>query len=409
MKPEYLTDKITNICIKLFIVSALFLPVLTTNAENPELDGYYSRFILDNFFAFAIIIICIIGWVIHKNFKFDFLKGVILLSLIVTIYGILYYINMDIIQFPWAGWNTVISLLLPICFMLNYNKNIFKNDNLVYFLIGAILISSILAIIAYSKGLLSIHMYNFKLTMTPLDPNYYEKRFNWIYFYKCQYSCLLFLFVSFFVSVKHKFKNKILYGLSLVVLFICLYIAHTNTATACALMVVAADILDYICSNRKYIILKLCPFIVGVLSVVGFIYQKVSQERNIADLGARIPIWKAALNKIKENPHGLGNRFVLNGNDWLQVNEYCKTNNCHNIFLNEMLRFSVPVGCAYVGFYITICLYSLIQKFSFFRLATWIGLFIIISMDYSIQTPELAMVMFMIYCIFFYSLEDESL
>ena len=219
-----------------------------------------------------------------------------------------------------------------------------------------------------------MHMYNFKLYFHPFEfADYYERRFNWIYFYKCQYSCILLLFVGFFVAHKDKFLNIIVYFLSLAVLFVCLYIAHTNTSMIGAGLIVAADLLDEFFKDHKFIIAKI----------------------------------RAAVEKIKANPQGIGNRFVLNRDDWFHFDNF-NTNNCHNIFLNEMLRYSIPVGCCYAAFFIVTAIYSLIKKFSFSRLATWLAFFLAVSMDYSIQTPELSMVMFMLYCIFFYPLEKNN-
>ena len=99
---------------------------------------------------------------------------------------------------------------------------------------------------------------------------------------------------------------------------------------------------------------------------------------------------------------------MLNRDDWFHFDNF-NTNNCHNIFLNEMLRYSIPVGCCYAAFFIVTAIYSLIKKFSFSRLATWLAFFLAVSMDYSVQTPELSMVMFMLYCIFFLSIRKNNL
>lgn len=217
---------------------------------------------------------------------------------------------------------------------------------------------------------------------------------------------MLLLFIGLFVVHKKKFRNKLTYLLSLVTLFCCLLIAHTNTSTVCAVFILAADFVDYLFANKRYLFTKITLLVMSSLGAAKLILSWIAQERDLSNLGSRIPIWKMAIEKIKENPRGLGNRFALNPKDWLQIAPTWKTNNCHNIFLNEMLRFSIPVGFCYLGFFLASCVYSLMKKFSFLRLSIWISFFIAVSMDYSVQTPELSMVMFMIYCIFFFPLEE---
>ena len=406
MKHKNVLDKIIILILKVFVISALILPVLTTKAKNPELDGYYSRFILNNFFALLGIIIILFTALPYKRFMSRFLFGAFLLFAICLSYNILYLNNLEVIQFPWARWNTTISFALLITLLLVKTKEIFEQGNIIRYTIWAIIVTNVIGVAFYLKGYLSLHIYNFKLVLTKIDPNYYEKRFNWIYFYKCQYSCMLLLFIGLFVVHKKKFRNKLTYLLSLVILFCCLFVAHTNTSTVCAVFILAADFVDYLFANKRYLFTKITLLVMSSLGVAKLILSWIAQERDLSNLGSRIPIWKMAIEKIKENPQGLGNRFALNPKDWLQIAPTWKTNNCHNIFLNEMLRFSIPVGFCYLGFFLASCVYSLMKKFSFLRLSIWISFFIAVSMDYSVQTTELSMVMFMIYCIFFFPLEE---
>lgn len=408
MKAEKGLNILARMLLILFVISATILPVLTTKAQEPEYDGYYSRFILHNAIALAFIVIILFRALIRRKFKKNFWVGVLLLLAVYIGYNVLYYQNMDIIQFPWAQYNTAISLGLLIVLMATETQTIFCDDKLIKIIIAIILITNLIGIYVYYQGYLSMHMYNFKLYFHPFEfADYYERRFNWIYFYKCQYSCILLLFVGFFVAHKDKFLNIIVYFLSLAVLFVCLYIAHTNTSMIGAGLIVAADLLDEFFKDHKFIIAKIIAVAAAAVVGIKYVLKWLSGERNLSTMGSRMPIWRAAVEKIKANPQGIGNRFVLNRDDWFHFDNF-NTNNCHNIFLNEMLRYSIPVGCCYAAFFIVTAIYSLIKKFSFSRLATWLAFFLAVSMDYSIQTPELSMVMFMLYCIFFYPLEKNN-
>lgn len=411
MKAEKGMNILARVLLILFVISATILPVLTTDSNQPELDGYYSKFILHNAIAVLFMAVVLIRALFRRKFKKNFIVGVCLLLLAFIAYNVLYYQNMDVIQFPWAQYNTSISLGLLIVLMVTETKTIFWDDRLIKMIIAIILITNLIGLYVYYQGYISMHMYNFKLFLHPLDIYaYHEKRFNWIYFYKCQYSCMLLLFVGFFVTHKDKFLNKILYVICLALLFWCLYVAHTNTSTICAAMIVVADCIDEILKDKRFLIAKIIGLIVVMIGAIKYGLQYfmnwLSGERDLSTMGNRMPIWKAGVQKIKENPKGIGMNFALNRAEWLQVPGFT-TNNCHNIFLNEMLRFSIPVGCSYAAFFILTCVYSLFKKFSLCRLTIWAAFFVAVSMDYSIQTPELSMVMFMFYCIFFYPLEEK--
>lgn len=400
-------NKITGIVLKLFILTALILPVITTKAENPETNGYYSEIILHNGFVLMFMFLFIWGCIRKKVWNRQFMVAVILLLFVLAAYNFFYCRNAEIIQFPWGQINTSISLGFFILLLAGKVKSFFQTERIIGFTMASIIITNIVGLIVYYKGYLSAHMYNFKLILTKIDPDFYEKRFHWIYFYKCEYSCMLLLFIAFFVANRKVFCNKILYLFGLGILFWCLIVAHTNTSLAGAGLIVLADLLDWLSQKKR----GWCWFVpVGIAGIFAGkeLFQHIGAERDMSSLGARIPIWTAAIKRIKETPQGIGNQFDVNYKEYLQVTTDWKTNNCHNIFLNEMFRFSIPVGISYFMFFLIICIYSLIKKFNLMRLATWAAFFIAVSMDYSLQTPELSMAMFMLYGIFFYPLEEKK-
>ena len=96
MKAEKGLNILARMLLILF-VSSNNLPVLTTKAQEPEYDGYYSRFILHNAIALAFIVIILFRALIRRKFKKNFLVGVLLLLAVYIGYNVLYYQNMDII------------------------------------------------------------------------------------------------------------------------------------------------------------------------------------------------------------------------------------------------------------------------------------------------------------------------
>ena len=77
------------------------------------------------------------------------------------------------------------------------------------------------------------------------------------------------------------------------------------------------------------------------------------------------------------------------------------TNNGHNIFLNEILRLSIPVGVCFIIFFVLIIVYSLEKKFSFFTLGIWGALLMSMMMDYAVMNSGWTLMVFFFYTIFF--------
>ena len=158
MKAEKGLNILARMLLILFVISATILPVLTTKAQEPEYDGYYSRFILHNAIALAFIVIILFRALIRRKFKKNFLVGVLLLLVVYIGYNVLYYQNMDIIQFPWAQYNTAISLGLLIVLMATETQTIFCDDKLIKIIIAIILITNLIGIYVYYQGYLSMHL-----------------------------------------------------------------------------------------------------------------------------------------------------------------------------------------------------------------------------------------------------------
>ena len=89
MKAEKGLNILARMLLILFVISATILPVLTTKAQEPEYDGYYSRFILHNAIALAFIVIILFRALIRRKFKKNFLVGVLLLLAVYIGYNVI--------------------------------------------------------------------------------------------------------------------------------------------------------------------------------------------------------------------------------------------------------------------------------------------------------------------------------
>ena len=110
-------------------------------------------------------------------------------------------------------------------------------------------------------------------------------------------------------------------------------------------------------------------------------------------------IWQGALRTIMDNPKGWGLKFteVL-----FQVHPGWDTNNAHNVFLNAMLRDSIPVGICFIALFLLIMIYSLQKSRSFLGAGMWLAFLLLLNMDYSMLNYETGMLLFVVYLVCVY-------
>lgn len=90
------------------------------------------------------------------------------------------------------------------------------------------------------------------------------------------------------------------------------------------------------------------------------------------------------------------------GESAIQATETLLVNNGHNIFLNSMLRFSVPVGICFSILFLGIAIYSMIKSKSFLAAGMWLALLILLNMDYALMSLQMAQLFLIIYLVCFY-------
>ena len=138
--------------------------------------------------------------------------------------------------------------------------------------------------------------------------------------------------------------------------------------------------------------------------VLGIGYQIV-RERDILAFGNRPVIWKAVLEVIEKHPEGWGMRF---GESAIQAAEGVLVNNAHNLFLNEALRFSVPVGILFTLLFLGIAAYSVRKSKSWLGAGMWLSLFFLLNMDYALMSLQMGLLFLVVYLVCFYKRRGEG-
>lgn len=392
-------DKIIAFLIKSFILVSLVFPMITVIKSRSDSSRAYPEFILSNLIVCFILAFVIIKVVFYKQWVSDYKYLLIALIILILLYDFFYLKQFDYIRWIWNAVNVTISFMFLGSLVVSIKKKFFNECRIIEFLIKAILITNFVGIIIYSLGYMSVGFADWKISFIPFNFQlFYEYRFNWIYFHKSQYSLMLLLYLGVFIVYKQKFINKGTYIASVIFLFICLFLAHTNTSIIGAVIILLCDFIDYVLKNTKKN--KRILYLGGISfsAVIGLFLLRMSRERDLFSLGSRTVIWKASIKRIIQLPHGVGLKFRA---VFIPLSDYMKTDNCHNVFLNEAFRFSIPVGISYTALFVLLVFYSLKQKFSFLRLGIWLAVLIQLNMDYSLIATDLSIFLFLIYCIFF--------
>ena len=111
-------------------------------------------------------------------------------------------------------------------------------------------------------------------------------------------------------------------------------------------------------------------------------------------------IWSGAVKEILRHPEGWGYLF---GETLFEVTPVWQANNAHNVFLNALLRFSIPVGICFTLLILMVMVYSVQKSRTWIAVGMWLGFLILLNMDYSLLNYEMGMFLFAVYLVCIYS------
>ena len=83
-------------------------------------------------------------------------------------------------------------------------------------------------------------------------------------------------------------------------------------------------------------------------------------------------------------------------------------NNAHNVFLNVLLRFSVPVGLSFILLFLLIIGYCLWKSRTWMAAGMWLGFLVFLNMDYCLQNYEMGMFFFIVFLVCIYDSVKEG-
>lgn len=385
--------------IRIFIVLTFFFPMYHSTFKK---HMYYIGFLWP--YAFLVLAVgmmflrhCRQKWA-HKGFA---IVQIVLLAAYVILSM---YMNRQYHHWMWEEIHNTIAFAFMILLFIypDWTKDL--DFDLIRFLLQCVTLSMFCAIIYYCLGYAGLRLHNGIIEMTRVEDmvtKYGESRMSWIYYHKSQFALMQLVFLGFAHRYRDRFKTILHYGAAQLVFLTCLLLSHSWTALAAAFLIAGGIFLDWIIElirvNKiqfrwRYVVIAV---MIG-LSLAGagiLTLKKISMERNLLTLGSRIPIWKSGIQLILDNPQGVGKEF---GKNLIDCGLFL-TNNCHNVFLNAMMRFSIPVGLLFTAIMLLFFGYLLWQRKSFFGLGYLLALCMVLCIDYSLLSYGVASFLLLVY------------
>ncbi len=395
MFAQYIPKRFANAMLKHLVAVTLLFPYFYSSKNNL----YYQDFTLSNFFAILTMIFIFTSWKIDLKRNGIFLAG--LGMLLIAYNGFATYMNYTYHHWYGEQINTTIAFLFFATLLMVKDSHALVDSSVIRSVIHLIVVSCGLSLWFYKKGITMMFVNN------RIMINHFDDQYSWLYHHKSQYAFLLVLSAAFFAVHKKYFRNVFTYILSQGLVLICLYVSDVYTSLAAVLLIFIGQFLDYLAKAewwKKLIVALLTPILFYI--VFEELFSRILENRDIMTLGYRIPIWKNFYKLILDNPNGMIDAIF--GQDRYPFEGYLYPNNCHNIFLNHMFRFSILVGGVFVLLFILLILFSFKRDICFLTIFIWGALLTPLFFDHSLKVAELPLFLFMVYCMFFEECNRKS-
>lgn len=391
-----------SISLKLFIIFSLFFPAFYGPFNEEYKMEYYAAFTL----AYGALLVYMIWQVFRGQRKSQGDRFPILYLAGILIYNLLsLYMNVRYLHWYGEQINNTIAFLFLFCLCWYEDSLGEQDDKLIMFFLQCAVLSNILSIIYFFMGYTSYLICNNQFFFNRLPEDYYEFRHYWIYSHKSDYALMLVAFMTAAVRFRNKFRNRYTWGFSMFVFLFAMFLTHSWTGFGAAALVFLGACMDKI-DWKRFRFRKIYLLGGAVAAAGGAIALKIlTRERDLLSLGGRLEIWSGAVKEILRNPKGWGYLF---GETLFEVTPVWQTNNAHNVFLNALLRFSIPVGLCFVLLFFMIMIYSLYKSRTWTAVGMWLGFLILLNMDYSLLNYEMGMFLFIVYLVCIYSAKGRK-
>ncbi len=320
-------------------------------------DTVYLQFIVLSFFSFLIpVYICDTN---RHNLLFAVAEIPVLILLFLNIvkkkkrdrlylivlilyFAVFMYYDVVYLRCYWALFYKTLSFLLLWDFVSKdydglKDKNGFYaelTDTILSVFCFTVILSLIANVMGVDSIFLDLNGFHIRRTGSGV---FIDERLTWVFMHKSTYGLLLVLALTLLIKRKTFHFRKF---------WICIYFVaairiNSMVSMVCMCGVLFAYYVEARAINRKTLIKMVFAFFTG-LFLACIIYYIVAIGRNISSLGDRAYIWAIYADSLAKYPNGMGKDFFTTS-FWLAASgRYI--NNFHNVILNELIHYSVPVG-----------------------------------------------------------------
>ena len=392
-----------SLLFKIVIATIILFPAYSVEANNT----YYIRLVLPN-----LLIVLMLGWYLlfcPKQYKADRATGIfsiIYMTTLILYNAVTYYFNGLYGQWYWDQANETICLLFFLFLVLCLSEHELRRMDLLRLIFFLTALSTLCCIFMFHKYELQSLNIRLDAILRNGQTEAYGIRCSWLFPHKSQYA--LILLMSIFLVLRHRkifSRQWLAWGMVLLLLY-GLYICDTMSAFGALILGIGGLFLDYLRKKglrfNKYMVVG-----GGLVAAAGIaVFILINQNRsNMSTLGARIPIWTKSIQTILENPSGIGRRY--GGHFSMQAMEDLYVDNCHNVFLNHALRYSIPAGILFTILILAIVIYTIYVSRSFFALGSWLGILFLMSMDHSVTLNQFAYFLLLVFFLYLYDEKPE--
>ena len=382
-----ISGRIKTLLMYFYLVLAMFLPFYsyTTNINN-------VTFILPNVAVCFIILIDIFlnkGKLKIRGEDRDYIVALIIFLVIS------FYYNFNYNSSYWVTFNRSITLMFVIVLLQTERSNYTKIINYTVNIMCLAALFSLLLRFIYNIDCL--YLQNNHISLRTVGGAFYDNRLTYVFIHKSGFGLvLLLLFLLILWNPGIKFQK-------IKMIITVITIAVTNSATSIAALFIC--IIEYYATrkelSRNRMIIKLIMELVCIV-LAYFSYIYLSDIRDISSGGGRFYIWSAGIEALKQYPTGIGDdfysrQFIANGQLY---------NNFHNVFINEMIHYSVVEGITFI-IVTSLPFIKSINRFKNKSNLIWefIAIILIMSMDNALHDSFYTLFMYLICLIFVFSQE----
>lgn len=169
-----------------------------------------------------------------------------------------------------------------------------------------------------------------------------DRRLTWVYMHKSSYGLLLVGVLALILKKKDLKYRKLLIALYAVAALLI----NSMVSLGSFILVLFSYYISTKKIDKKFAIRLMLFSIVGlIIGILAFYY--IALKRDLSSLGGRMYIWAMYAEKIIHYPVGMGKDFY-SVRFWMADAKNARfINNFHNVFLNEIIHYSMPVGVLY--------------------------------------------------------------